>query len=255
MPPELTSADNLEAYQVGNQVIVIARIRNPRLRTIPYLEGPRPGQRPIVCSLLTDTSIITVDPVHQAGPDLVAFRTFRVEDPIQNLRVQQSTGPQVIRVELRNEGFLEGGSTFDLPIISAKGSIERAITRMKLSNRRAVVVEYSHGEQDLFMNYQIARAYTNRSTFAVMRELGHPIVTWQGSGSRMGLFSMTPADSAQMVRITSAFESVAGGVRDAGRICLCSTNKPQHTVLDQVPTLDKQPCRKVPKGHGTYSCF
>lgn len=126
---------------------------------------------------------------------------------------------------------------------------------MKSSDHRAIVVEYSYGENDLFMNYQIARAFTDRLTFPAIQKVGHPVLQWSGSGPRMGLFSMNKTSVGAIAKITSAFESVGGGVADANKVCLCSSNKPQHTVLDQVPTLDTKPCKNMPAGHGTYRCF
>jgi hypothetical protein len=84
---------------------------------------------------------------------------------------------------------------------------------MKSSDHRAIVVEYSYGENDLFMNYQIARAFTDRLTFPAIQKVGHPVLQWSGSGPRMGLFSMNKTSVGAIAKITSAFESVGGGGR------------------------------------------
>jgi len=79
------------------------------------------------------------------------------------------------------------------------------------------VVEYSYGENDLFMNYQIARAFTDRLTFPAIQKVGHPVLQWSGSGPRMGLFSMNKTSVGAIAKITSAFESVGGGA-DANKV-------------------------------------
>jgi hypothetical protein len=240
---------------MGSQVVIIARRRRDNPHAILYFESTASSPISHDFALLHDPVPVIVES-EGAPSEVVAFKAFDSTDRVSEVRVLDENGVQTVLVTPRPDGFEQGGADIDLPLLPASATPEQAINQMKTFDRRAIIVAYDFADYQLLMNYEIARAYLDRSTLVSMRGLGHPVSIREGRPTpRMRLFTTKQPAGQTLIRITSLFESVGGIVANAGKICVCSGRKKEHTVVDASPSLDQSPCSKAPLGHGTLSCF
>jgi hypothetical protein len=252
--PELCFAESYEAIQMMNQVVLIAQ-GHERIGHTVHFERSLSSSWPPEYDLLHEESAGISGTI---TTPFYAFKAFDSPDPLHEVRIRDRNGVRTILVTQKSEGFQGGGGNLSLPLLSASATLDQAIDRMRSLDQRAIVVAYTPNEHKLFLNHQIARAYTDNISFVTMRDLGHPVSITEGRPGpvrRMHLFSMEQPSGRNLVRVTTLFESVEGSVAHVTKVCLCSSSNRTHTVFDRSPSLDQTPCLKAPPGHGTYNCF
>lgn len=254
MPMDLSDASDFEAIQIDDQLILTAKRNSGEPGDILFFEErPSRAEEPEF-SLLLDR--IPVAP-HAPPSGMYAFKGAITRREVPYVRIFGKEGSQEIRVQQRPGGVGQTGLTFSLPLLDRSLSLTDAVNAMKENNARAIVAGASADDFRLLMNYDVARAFENKSTLEDIQSRGHIVSVWPEEIPvvRTRLFSMVRPRNQRVMAITSLFETIGNGVANAARICRCTSMERNHTVFDLTPSLDGTPCVRPIAGHGTYQCF
>jgi hypothetical protein len=257
MAIELADAGDLSAIQIDDQVIVTARRQNAEPGDVLVLdERPVRAEYPEF-SLLRENLFSQRPHEFADSASHYAFRAIKSNAPISWVTVFEKNGSRRLPVEQRHGGVEQSGMQFDLPILDSRTPLSMVIGTMRKTDRRAVILREPHNEFRLLTNYEIARAYVNDLGLKDVASRAHPISLWRNAipQRRTRLFSMVDPQNAPFGHVTSLFESIGGTVANSAKICLCSSKIPAHTVVDQMPSLDGNPCPRIHTAMAIYECF
>jgi hypothetical protein len=255
MSPILSRADTYEALQLESQLILIAHGWRPGPEYIVYFEKPVTGRAWEELRLMC---IPGAPPLAKARtPSMTPFKIFSsVEAPehLDFIVVTDAGGRR--RVPVSHEPVRASGRELELPVLGSASTLEDAVKAMRNRNKRAVIVNYGPFDHELFMNYDVANAWGDETSFVGLRGRGTKINMRSAetrSVPRTHLYTLYQPvfDTAS---VTTLFEDVAAAVVSAAPVCLCSSNKKSHTV-SQPPGSDNAPCVRPPSNHGIYRCF
>jgi hypothetical protein len=241
------------AVQIGEQLVVMAErdVGDPG-DILFFQERPSEDKVPEFAILKNRISV---------APDSLssgsfAFKGLMTQQPISHVRIYEKGGGfQTIPVA--HQQAEATGSKLTLPLIDLSSPLAEAVHAMKENDARAVVVRTPQNDFRLVTNYDVAKAYENDLTLEDIYEEGHAVTSWRDAipEKRDRLFSMVRPGNERLIDVTSLFEVIANGVTQGAKICRCTSNLKNHTVMDQNPSLEGKPCVKPTSGHGTYECF
>jgi hypothetical protein len=252
MPMDLSDANVYEAIQIGDQLILTARRFSGEPGDILFFQERSSSDGPPEFALLKDRISVTPN----APPSgMYAFKGALAKEPVPYVRIFGKRGSQEIQVQHKQAE--DTGTTFQLPVIDLFSSLDEAVSAMRENDARAIVTRSSGNDFRLFTNYDIARAYENNSSLEDIRDRGHVVSVWREAipPTRTRLFSMVRPQNQRVMAVTSLFETIGNGVAHGAKICRCTSNAKNHTVMDENPSLDGRPCVRPIAGHGTYQCF
>jgi hypothetical protein len=247
------SKASYEAVQIGEQLVVMAKrdVGEPG-DVLFFQERPSEDKIPEF-SILRDR--ISVAPQSLSSGSF-AFKGLITQQRIPHVRIYEKGGG-FKTIPVVDQEAEATGTMLKLPVIDRSSPLAEAVRAMKESDARAVVVRAPRNDFRLLTNYDVARAYENDLTIEDIYGEGHAVTSWRDAipEKRDRLFSMVRPGDERLVNVTSLFEGIANGVTQGAKICRCTSNLKNHTVMDQNPSLDGTPCVKPTSGHGTYECF
>jgi hypothetical protein len=253
MPMALSDASVYEAIQIDDQLVLTATRQSGEPGDILFFQQRPSSEGPPEFALLKDQ--ISVTP--QAPPSgLYAFKGIMAKGQVSHVRIYEKGGTYR-DIPVKQRQAEETGTTFTLPVIDISSSLDEAVAAMRESDARAIVTRSPGNHFQLFTNFDIARAYENDLTLKDINDRGHVVTAWPETipAMRTRLFSMVRPRNQRLIAVTSLFETIGNGVAHGSKICRCSSNAKNHTVMDGNPSLDGTPCVRPLPGHGIYQCF